>query len=76
MLTLELVDHGGKCPNRGIPLIDVYLMGPGGCWLQALDMSVPMANVVAEWFSGHGVKISREEASAQPEHSRDLFTES
>lgn len=37
-------------------------------------MSVPMADIVAEWFKEHGVKIAKEEASTDAEHSRDLFT--
>lgn len=80
-LTLELVDRGERCPNRGIPLVDLYLMGEGGkgqiglgCWLQAHGMSVPMAGIVAEWFKEHGVKIAHEEVSTDAEHSRDLFT--
>ena len=79
-LAIELVDHGGKCTTRGIPLVDVYLSNTAergnaiGCWMQALDVSVPMAGLIAEWFAAHGVEITREEASTEAEHSRDLFT--
>lgn len=78
-LTLELRDHGATCPNRGIPLIDVYLSAKSlgvdqGCWMHGSDLSVPFAESIAAWFAERGAKIKRQEASSDVEHSRDLFT--
>lgn len=79
-LELELRDHGEMCPNRGIPLVDVYLSGTGGksniaqgCWMHATGVSVPFAECIAEWFAERGVTVHRQEMSSEPERSRDLF---
>lgn len=76
-VVLKLCDRGETCPRRGIPLVDVYLSGEGeeqGCWMHGLGLSVPFAESVAAWFREKGAAIDRQEASSDPEHSRDLFS--
>ncbi len=64
---LRIVSRGGKCPRRGIPLVDLYLSGTGGdkgmgegLWMWHGDISEPVAEVIAEWFAARGVEIRRE----------------
>jgi len=79
-LKLDIRDRGEMCPRRGVPLVDLYLNGEGGkagaaqgIWMHALGVSVPFAEIVAEWFAGHGVVVQKREASTEAEHSRSLF---
>lgn len=81
-LELELRDHGEVCPNRGIPLVDVYLSGSGGkssiaqgCWMYRAGVSVPFAECIAGWFAERGVEVRRQEMSSEPDRSRDLFAD-
>lgn len=72
---LRICDRGETCPNRNIPLVDVYLTCSGAMWLQHLHVSIPFAQEIQDWCRSLGIKVESEEPSADPEHQRNLFSE-
>lgn len=72
---LRICDRGQSCPNRNIPLVDVFLISSGTTWLQHLGVSIPFAQQIPLWANVHGIGSRYGEQSAEPEDQRNLFSE-
>lgn len=72
---LRICDRGETCPNRGIPLVDLYLTCSGAMWMHNLGVSAPFAKEIAAWAALAGVAVQFEEPSSEPAHQRHLFSD-